>query len=266
MYVPLDVNFPDDDKVIAVGLEGAGLYAQALCVAKRLEKDGRLSWAHLRRLGAADELIESLITVGLLSEDDDGLWITAWLAHNLSQDEIDEKRSSDAKRKRLSRKNRPNGREEASERTPESVRVDADGASEDVRALEIETETQVETQQQQDTDVRSTNRDETIDAAVDLLLRRTGAYETARTKQNPTGWLNAARAGKRKDHWQKACELWAQSDEYHAPGPLASALEPLPAATVRLAEYVAEQPEVDKESNLAGIDSVRGSLRKAVGE
>jgi len=50
MYVPLDVNFPDDDKIASVGLAGAGLYAQALCIAKRLGTNGTVPGRVLRRL------------------------------------------------------------------------------------------------------------------------------------------------------------------------------------------------------------------------
>lgn len=137
LYVPLDVNFPDDEKIMAVGLDGAGLYAMALCIAKRLNRDGALTRNHLRRIGADDTLIDTLIDVDLIRCDptetsertppDPGMsaWtrngalrITAWLDHNPSAEAIEEARAKDAHRKRLTRTKRPNGQTQTSERTP----------------------------------------------------------------------------------------------------------------------------------------------------
>src|SRR4051812_32307770 len=107
MYVPLDVNFPDDDKIEAVGLAGAGLYAEALCVAKRVQTDGRLTVAKLRKLGADDDLIEACVRVDLFRRDGDDVQISAWLDHNESAEEIESKRAADAHRKRVTRNKRP---------------------------------------------------------------------------------------------------------------------------------------------------------------
>lgn len=90
MYVPLDVNFPDDDKVIEVGLNGAGLYAMSLCLAKRLLSDGVLSRPQLRRLGGSDDLIDHLVTAGLYADHANGcVRICAWLSHNRSAEDIE---------------------------------------------------------------------------------------------------------------------------------------------------------------------------------
>lgn len=110
LYVPLDVNFPDDDKIIAVGLDGAGLYAMALCIAKRMNRDGHLTRTHLTRLGASDDLIDCLVKHDLVRADTNGhLQITAWLGHNDSAEVIEEKRAKEAQRKRLTRGKRPRG-------------------------------------------------------------------------------------------------------------------------------------------------------------
>ncbi len=138
MYVPLDVNFPDDDKIEAVGFAAAGLYCQALCIAKRIMTDGRLTRVKLRKLGADDDLIDVCVRADLfrtLPDDPDGLQITAWLDHNESVEEIDQKRSKDAHRKRLTRAKRPRGHAETSDGTPPGV-----------RPLEVEVEGQVETE------------------------------------------------------------------------------------------------------------------------
>lgn len=89
LYVPLDVNFPDDDKIEAVGLDGAGLYAMSLCLAKRLLDDGRLTRVKLRKLGGDDALIDRLIDVGLYTRvADDAVRISAWLGHNAPAESV----------------------------------------------------------------------------------------------------------------------------------------------------------------------------------
>lgn len=135
MYVPLDVNFPDDDKIEAVGLAGAGLYAQALCVAKRVQTDGRLTMAKLRKLGADEALIDACVRADLFRREGEDVQIVAWLDHNESAAEVEVKRAADAKRKRLSRGNRPRN-------------VQPDTQSESARNPPVEVEVQVEGQGQ----------------------------------------------------------------------------------------------------------------------
>lgn len=65
LFVQLDTAWPDNVKIIRVGLEGAGLHAIAMCIAKRTETDGVLYRAQLHRVGADDELIDLLIDEGL---------------------------------------------------------------------------------------------------------------------------------------------------------------------------------------------------------
>jgi hypothetical protein len=86
LFVPLDVNWVDNPKVIAVGLDGAGLHATAMCVAKRLETDGVLHRSQLVRLGATAELIDRLITERLFDDLGDGrIEVHGWLDRNPSQ-------------------------------------------------------------------------------------------------------------------------------------------------------------------------------------
>lgn len=132
MYVPLDVNFPDDDKIEEAGLAGAGLYAMALCIAKRTMSDGRVTLTKLRRLGADDALVAELVRLDLFrtrADDPGAVWITAFLAHNDDAATVEQKRSSDAQRKRATRRKRPSG-----------LQADGAGASENVRSLEVEIE------------------------------------------------------------------------------------------------------------------------------
>jgi hypothetical protein len=110
MYVPVDVNFPDDDKIEAVGFEGAGLYVMALCLAKRLNSDGRLTRVKLRKLGASDAQIDALVAADLVRVDGpDAVVIAAWLAHNDDAATVAHRRAEDAARKRRTRGKRPTG-------------------------------------------------------------------------------------------------------------------------------------------------------------
>lgn len=130
LYVKLDSNFPDDEKIEDVGLEGAGLYAMALCVAKRLNEDGRIRRSKLRRLGASDDLIDECVAVGLFTEDGDSVFIAAWLGHNESAEDIATRRAEDAARKRVTRAKRPAGHSETSGRSP-SGRADLEEEEEE---------------------------------------------------------------------------------------------------------------------------------------
>lgn len=142
VYVPLDLGFVDDPKIMRAGLDGAGLYAQSLVIAKRLMSDGVLERMHLYRLGADDALIDRLIDLGLYQgvtsgrtdPDVSAVRISAWLKHNKSVSELQEARASDAQRKRLTRGVRPNGR---------------NGTSENVRSIETETEKKTDTRERE---------------------------------------------------------------------------------------------------------------------
>jgi hypothetical protein len=89
MYVPLDVNFPDNDRVVGCSLAATGLYVVALCLCKRLQRDGDLSKRLLRRYGDGDEdaLVAELVAVGLFEDAGDAIRIPAWLGHNQASDE-----------------------------------------------------------------------------------------------------------------------------------------------------------------------------------
>jgi hypothetical protein len=68
LWVPLDVDFQDDDRLIDVTAGAELLYVRSLALAKRLGTDGRIRRSHLRRLsdklddlgcGFEDELIDA---------------------------------------------------------------------------------------------------------------------------------------------------------------------------------------------------------------
>lgn len=94
LYVPLDTNWPDHPKIIRAGLEGAGLHAVVLCLAKRLEKDGWVDRTILYRQGATDALIDRLVELDLLEDGADAVRPDGWLDRNPSQAAIEADRAA----------------------------------------------------------------------------------------------------------------------------------------------------------------------------
>jgi hypothetical protein len=83
LFVRLDVNWVDNDKIMTVGLAGAGLHAAAMCLAKRMDTDGILSVTLLSRHGATPDLIELLVAEGLFDHiDDRRIAVHGWLDRN----------------------------------------------------------------------------------------------------------------------------------------------------------------------------------------
>jgi hypothetical protein len=90
LFVPLDVNWPDNPKIIDAGLDGAGLHATALCLSKRLGTDGVLHRAHLERYGATPELIDRLLEIGLFDPvDNRRISVHKWLEYNASSADLE---------------------------------------------------------------------------------------------------------------------------------------------------------------------------------
>jgi hypothetical protein len=94
LYVQLDANWPDNPKVIAAGIDGAGLHAAALCIAKRLDTDGWIARPILHRQGASDELIDRLVGLELLDDNGKGVRPHDWHHRNMSQGAIAAKRAA----------------------------------------------------------------------------------------------------------------------------------------------------------------------------
>jgi hypothetical protein len=118
LYVPVDVNFPDDPKIVEAGPDAEHLYLRGLLLAKRIGGDGVLARGHLYRLCGdfacilsgdtnPDDLAKALVAADLWRETDGGWQITAWLVHNPSDAEISSQRESERDRKARWRQSRP---------------------------------------------------------------------------------------------------------------------------------------------------------------
>ncbi len=98
LYVPLDVNYADDAKVVDAGPMAELLFVRSLAFAKRDQHDGYIRNGQLgivaARIPRLAPMVERLIDVGLWERNGDGIYIAAWLKRNLPTDEISAKKSS----------------------------------------------------------------------------------------------------------------------------------------------------------------------------
>jgi hypothetical protein len=89
-FVPLDADYFDNPKVIAVGEKGEILYVRGLAKAKMLLTDGVLLDAHLDRLGLSgvQARAKKLVGAGLWERTEGGYRIVGWLERNLPADAV----------------------------------------------------------------------------------------------------------------------------------------------------------------------------------
>lgn len=103
LYLPLEVTFFDDDRIIAVGDGGALLYLAMCLRVKSLATDGRLSEAQISRLGRPRwkaELKRLADVEAVLWDAELSMWyVAAWFGHNEAISTIEERRAADRKRK-----------------------------------------------------------------------------------------------------------------------------------------------------------------------
>lgn len=93
LYVPLDVNFATDDKILAAGPTAAYVYVCSLAFAKRTMSDGLIKRGQLAVVapgvtGNIRRHAMKLVDVGLWAEVDEGWLIAAWSKRNLTADAV----------------------------------------------------------------------------------------------------------------------------------------------------------------------------------
>ena len=107
LYVPLDAEYANDEKIIAAGPYAELVYVRALALAKRLLSDGRISQHHRATLTLgltpkqATEAVNRLVTDltgrgALWAVDGTGWLIVAWAKRNKSADQVHEAREQKA--------------------------------------------------------------------------------------------------------------------------------------------------------------------------
>lgn len=94
LHVQLDVNWIHNPKVARAGLDGAGLHAHVMCLAKSLQTDGWIDTYILSRFGATDELIERLVDLELLEREGTRVRPNGWHDRNPTQAALDKKQAS----------------------------------------------------------------------------------------------------------------------------------------------------------------------------
>lgn len=118
LFLPLDVGFPDDDRVVEAGERAAWLYVCMALASKRLGTDGILTTRQIDRLHVPswrDRLARLLAVELVLSVGEDLYGIASWFNHNDPVAVVRERRAKDAERKR---NGSPNGVRTETERSP----------------------------------------------------------------------------------------------------------------------------------------------------
>lgn len=101
IYLPLDVSFMDDDKIIRAGEQAGWLYLAMALKCKALGVDGVLSDVQVARLHVPDwqERLEVLIREKAVVERKNGYFLPAYLSWNESTKEKAARLERDRKRK-----------------------------------------------------------------------------------------------------------------------------------------------------------------------
>jgi hypothetical protein len=97
LFVPLDVGYAEDHKIIAAGPVAELLYIRSLAFVKRARSDGWLSRNQLAavspRISNRARAVQRLCDVGLWTPNGDGWYITAWSRHNQPANDIQKTKS-----------------------------------------------------------------------------------------------------------------------------------------------------------------------------
>lgn len=102
VYVPLDVAFFDDARIVAAGERAAWLYLNMLCKAKGLDSDGVLTRQQVARLSVPgwSNRLTALAEAGAIAIDGESVSIVGWLNWNESSGERRSRHEEDRKRKK----------------------------------------------------------------------------------------------------------------------------------------------------------------------
>jgi hypothetical protein len=97
LFVPLDVDYYTDDKILSVSPLAELLYVRSLAFAKRARMDGLLATRQLpvfgQRLDHRKRMVDQLVDSGLWTRNGDGWYISAWLKRNSPTGDLSENRA-----------------------------------------------------------------------------------------------------------------------------------------------------------------------------
>jgi len=93
VYLPLDVEFMEDDRIAEAGEKAGWLYLAMCLRSKQLMSDGRLTERQVTRLPVAGQAarLAALVRTGLVEQTEDGWQIAAFAKHNKTAAAITEK-------------------------------------------------------------------------------------------------------------------------------------------------------------------------------
>jgi len=136
LYVKLEVDYPDNPRMIAAGEKAELLYIRALCLAKRTLSDGVIDARQIPRFGLAGwkARADKLVEVGLWEATEQGFLIIGWADRHAAAEEI----------RQLSEQRSEAGRR-GGIRSGASRREKQDGSKVLRSCLNTETETETET-------------------------------------------------------------------------------------------------------------------------
>ncbi len=145
VYVPLDVDFFDNDKVLSAVEKAGWLYLAMCCRAKSIVSDGVLSAQQIERLGVQGwrQRMARLLDTRLVVALDDGRYlIVGFLERNPSAAELLEHRRRDAARKGVGSARIPGGIQpesgaEGKGREEKRREVDVDRTTDRARGLRV---------------------------------------------------------------------------------------------------------------------------------
>jgi len=137
LYVKLEVDYPDNPRMIAAGEKAELLYIRALCLAKRTLSDGVIDARQIPRFGLAGwkARADKLVEVGLWEATEQGFLIIGWADRHAAAEEI----------RQLSEQRSEAGRR-GGIRSGASRRGKQDGSKVLRSCLNTETETETETE------------------------------------------------------------------------------------------------------------------------
>jgi hypothetical protein len=91
--IRLSNTAPEHPKIVGLSDKAFRLWVETLCYCSRQESDGRVTFAAIRRQGAA-RVVDELLAAGLLVDEGDGYAVHDYLRHNRAASEIQSFRES----------------------------------------------------------------------------------------------------------------------------------------------------------------------------
>lgn len=162
LFVPLEASYTEDPKVQAVSEHAELLFVRSLCYCKlHWQTDGFIHRRALHKIAPfgdevmPQQLAGELESAGLWTAVENGWRVTAWLRHNPSNEDIEEKRRRDNERKAEWRRKRDAERDASRD----------NGTTEPRDADATDTESQAHSQS-------SLSRSERVEQALDVLAER----------------------------------------------------------------------------------------------